>query len=219
MSLDVIAIGLGRTGTTSLKLALEELGFGPCFHMMELMRNPASWPLWQRACRGEDIDWDVAFRGYRSSTDDPGTLVWRKLVKAYPKAKIILTTRDPDKWFASGQSSALSETARASYEHAPPELQPILEMNTAMGWDPRDPRTHDRGYMTGWLARHNEDVKSAVAPDRLLVFQSADGWEPLCRFLGADVPKRPYPHVNTSAEFVEMLKTGVVPDSWMRKRN
>jgi len=219
MSLQVIAVGLGRTGTTSLKVALEELGFGPCFHMTELLRNPASWPLWLRACRGEDVDWEAAFHGYRSSTDDPGTLCWRKLVKFYPNAKIILTTRDPDKWFASAQTSAVSETARASYERAPPELQPILEMNAAMGWDPRDPRTHDHSYMTGWLARHNAEVQAAVAPGRLLVFLSSDGWGPLCRFLGVNVPRSPYPHVNTSAEFVEMLKTGTMPDGWAGKRS
>src|SRR5262249_50079517 len=149
---------------------------------------------------GEDVDWEAAFAGYRSSTDDPGTLCWRKLIAFYPDAKIILTVRDPEKWFVSAQSSAVSETALASYEHAPPELQPILEMNTAMGWDPRDPRTHDREYMTGWMARHVADVRAAVAPKRLLVFESSQGWEPLCRFLGVDVPPFPYPRVNTSAE-------------------
>jgi len=217
MTLSVIGVGLGRTGTTSLKLALNQLGFGPCFHMTEMMANPSSWPLWQRACKGEDVDWEEAFAGYRSSTDDPGTLCWKKLIDRYPTAKIILTVRDPERWFASGQASAVSETARESYAHSPPEFAPILEMNTAMGWDPRDPKTHDKGSMTGWLARHNAEVRAKVAPDRLLVFDVKEGWAPLCKFLNVSVPDTPFPRVNTSAEFVEILKTGVMPESWMTK--
>src|SRR6478735_8486303 len=101
MALKVIGAGLGRTGTLSLKLALEHIGFGPCYHMSEMfgaMRR--AMPLWLAAGHGR-ADWDAIFEGYRATTDYPGCTYWRELVAAYPEARVILTTRDPDGWFDS----------------------------------------------------------------------------------------------------------------------
>jgi hypothetical protein len=95
MPLQVIGVGLGRTGTMSLKLALERIGLGPCYHMAELIMNPARIPLWMATTEGKP-DWEAVFEGYAATMDYPGCLYWRELTSAYPKAKVILTLRDPN---------------------------------------------------------------------------------------------------------------------------
>ena len=96
MALEVIGAGLGRTGTLSLKLALEHIGLGKCYHMSEMIAHLRTHlPLWVAAAKGQP-QWDAIFDGYRSSTDYPGCMFWRELVAKYPDAKVILTTRDPD---------------------------------------------------------------------------------------------------------------------------
>jgi hypothetical protein len=52
--------------------------------------------------------WDAIFDGYRSSTDYPGCMFWRELIAKYPEAKVILTTREPDKWFESVTATVFS---------------------------------------------------------------------------------------------------------------
>src|SRR6185312_13892981 len=107
VSLQVIGAGLGRTGTSSLKLALELLGFGPCYHMTELIGHPDHLPLWNAAAEGRG-DWKTIFADYGSTTDYPGCVFWRDLAAAFPDAKIILTLRDPEEWFASTQATVFS---------------------------------------------------------------------------------------------------------------
>ncbi len=211
MPLEIIGAGLGRTGTLSLKYALEEVGFGPCHHMVEINAAPAMWPFWARAYRGEDVDWDEGYNGYRSGVDDPTTSFYAQLAERYPKAKVILTHRDPERWFQSTQASALSNDMLALIEHAPAEMKPLLDLFAPMGWDPRDPKTHDRRYMLDWFKRHNDQVQRTIAPERLLVYQVSEGWEPLCRFLGVAVPNTTFPSVNTTTDFLTMINTGQVP--------
>jgi hypothetical protein len=210
MPLKVIGAGLGRTGTLSLKTALEQLGFGPCHHMFELAAHPETWDFWRRAYGGLARDWEEGFKGYLSAVDDPAASFWLELSQAYPDAKIILTVRDREQWFRSGQDTALSETMRSVIENAPPHMQPLFELFEPMGWDPRAPRTHDRQAMLAWFEEHNQKVRRTIAPERLLVFDVSQGWAPLCRFLDVEVPAGSFPRVNTTEDFIKTI-TGPPP--------
>lgn len=101
MALKVIGAGFGRTGTLSLKTALEELGFGRCYHMREVLKNPSHWKRWAEIIGGGKADWETLLQGYQSSTDWPVAAYYRELMAVYPDAKIILTVRDPESWYKS----------------------------------------------------------------------------------------------------------------------
>ena len=118
MPLEVIGPGFGRTGTNSLKIALEQLGFGPCHHMFEVRDNPERLADWEKAARGEKVDWDHVFRGYRSQVDWPGARYWRELVRHYPTAKVVLSVRDPDEWFDSVQATIVPFLAARGHTRA-----------------------------------------------------------------------------------------------------
>jgi Sulfotransferase domain len=91
----VIGAGFGRTGTLSLKRALEDLGFGPTYHMQEVMRRPSHIGRWLRYARSGEVDWDELFSGFRSAVDYPVSCVWEELASHYPDAKVVLSVRDP----------------------------------------------------------------------------------------------------------------------------
>jgi hypothetical protein len=199
MALKVIGAGLGRTGTLSLKLALEHIGLGPCYHMSEMLAQLRSHlPLWVEAAKGNP-QWDAIFAGYQSSTDYPGCMFWRELVAKYPDAKVILTTRDPEKWFESVSATVFSPEHRARFE-GNPLMKEFFEL-TVFG-DLGD-RLGDRARMVEYFNAWNQAVIDEVPADRLLVYAAGDGWEPLCDFLGAPVPAEPYPRVNSREEMTE----------------
>ncbi len=127
MPLKIIGPGFGRTGTNSLKLALEHLGFGPCHHMFEVRDNPELLADWEAAARGEPVDWDKVFRGYRSQVDWPGARYWRELAQHFPEAKVILSVRDPDAWFDSVQAT-IAPFIAARGKHPSPHVNAIAEM-------------------------------------------------------------------------------------------
>lgn len=131
MPLEVIGPGFGRTGTNSLKIALEQLGFGPCHHMFEVRDNPDSLVDWEALARGEKVDWDHVFRGYRSQVDWPGARYWRELVRHYPTAKVVLSVRDPDEWFDSVQATIVPFLAARGH-HSSPHVNAICEMGHEM---------------------------------------------------------------------------------------
>lgn len=205
MGLKVIGSGLGRTGTLSTKLALEQLGFGPCHHMVEVFMHPESLPLWIAAGEGRP-DWDAIFGAYGSMVDHPGCAYWRELMAHYPEAKVLHTVRDPDKWFDSTQATIFAPDS-------PGRTQPDGPMKTFFdqlyAWYGGD--IHDRAFMTDFFRRHTEAVIAGVPEDRLLVFEVSQGWAPLCAFLGAPVPDTPYPRENSTAEFQSRAKSGVSP--------
>jgi hypothetical protein len=194
MALRVFGSGWGRTGTMSLKLALERLGFGPCHHMVEIFRRPDTAQLWIDAANGRP-DWEAVFAGYGSMTDLPGAAYWRELAAYYPDAKIIHTMRDPDAWFDSTQATILSPESAANAPN--PVLGAFFETMT------RDFQggMHDRKHMIDLFNRHNEAVLAAIPKERLLVFEVRQGWEPLCDFLGVAVPDGPFPRENTTEQF------------------
>jgi len=194
MPLKVIGVGLGRTGTMSLKLALEQIGFASCYHMAELLMNTARVPLWVAAADGKP-DWEAVFEGYSATTDYPGCIWWRELASAYPKAKVILTLRDPEKWFESTQATIFSEAMSARVKDSP--VAPLFEKTM---WKQFGDRIHDRAFMIEHFERHNAAVKAAIPKNRLLVYEVSEGWEPLCEFLAVDVPNAPFPKVNSREE-------------------
>jgi hypothetical protein len=199
MGLSVIGAGLPRTATWSQKLALEMLGFGPCYHMSEALEHPEHWPLWEAAAAGAFSDWDAIFRDWGSTTDAPGCHFYKELMAYYPEAKVVLSVRDPERWFASTQNTILSG-AVAGFHGA----RGSLAMVEAVGWG-TDPRLHDKAFMLDRYHRHNEEVRRAVPADRLLVYDVSQGWAPLCAFLGVRVPEEPFPTVNSTEDFKAMI--------------
>ncbi len=199
MSLKVIGAGLPRTATWSQKLALELLGFGPCYHMSEVLDHPEHWPLWERAARGEAIDWEEIFAGWGSTTDAPGCHFHGELAARYPEAKVVLSLRDPEQWFTSTQNTILSDAVAGSHG-----ARGSLAMIEALGWG-SDPRLRDKAWMLDRFHRHIDEVKAAIPAERLLLYRVSDGWEPLCDFLGVPVPEGPFPQVNSTDEFRAMI--------------
>ena len=195
MALAVIGAGLGRTATFSLKVALEHLGFGPCYHMSEVFAGARrNVPLWLDAIDGRP-DWDAIFEGFHSTTDYPACTYWRELVEHYPRAKVILTVRDPDTWFDSVSETIFSDGMQASLRGSP-----TGDMMQGVIFDAFGERLRDRDFMTEWFIRRNREVIDALPPERLLVFSPKEGWEPLCGFLGVPVPNEPFPRINSRDE-------------------
>jgi hypothetical protein len=190
MPLQIIGAGFGRTGTLSLKTALEQLGY-PCYHMVECFpKGPPHWRLWEQAMAGRP-DWDALFEGFTATVDFPACTSYRALADYYPNAKVILTVRDPEKWFQSVQDTIFAphwmEFLPSS--EAGPYMQATIN-------DYFDDRMHDREHLIRRFNEHTEAVKAAIPQERLLVFEAVHGWEPLCKFLGHPVPDGDYPHVN-----------------------
>ncbi len=199
MPLKVIGTGVGRTGTNSLKLAINRLGLGPCHHMLEVRRNmPLHVPLWQAAADGKP-DWEAIYNGYASAVDWPTAGFVRELHAAYPTAKFILSTRSPESWV--GSFSETIHKALADKDKAPPEMQEWLAMATRVIERTGFPLTLDAEGRRNAFIAHNEAVKAAIPAEQLLIFQATDGWEPLCAFLGVAVPPEPFPRTNDRIEF------------------
>jgi hypothetical protein len=199
MTLKVIGAGLGRTGTLSLKLALEHIGFGPCYHMSEMLAQMRSHlPLWIETARGNP-DWDAIFAGYPSTCDYPGCTSWRELAAKHPEAKVILTTRNPESWFESVSATIFSGEHRGRFESNPM----MAEFFERMVFNDVGSILGDRDAMIGYFNRWNQSVIDEVPAERLLVYRAGDGWEPLCTFLGVPVPAEPYPRVNSREEMTE----------------
>ena len=205
MPLKVIGAGLGRTGTMSLKLALEQLGFGPCFHMAELFVNQDRAPLWIDAAEGRP-NWEAIFKGFPATTDYPACIYWRELAGAYPNAKLILTLRDAEKWFESTQATIFSQGMTERIRSAP---APIVKFFEKTVWKDFGERIHDHDFMIDAFERHNAAVKAGVPKNRLLVYEVSEGWKPLCKFLGVDVPDAPFPKVNSREELQQRMSTGI----------
>jgi sulfotransferase family protein len=204
MALEIIGPGFGRTGTNSLKLALEHLGFGPCHHMFEIRDKPELLADWQAAARGERVGWNRVFSGYRSQVDWPGARYWRELLQWFPDAKVILSVRDPDEWFDSVQAT-IAPLMIAHGSHPSPHLNAIAEMayQTVVA-QIFNGRISDRQHATRVFREHIDEVRRTVASDRLLVFDLKDGWTPLCNFLSVKLPTAPFPRTNSSNDFADV---------------
>ncbi|MGP4091135.1 sulfotransferase family protein [Streptomyces sp. KR55] len=204
--LEVFGAGFGRTGTLSLRTALERLGFGPCHHMLGLFEDPDTLPLWRAAARGESVDWARAYKGYRSSVDWPGAAFWRDITAAFPDAKVILTVRDPESWYASAESSIHAAAVAPLPDDADPLFAQVRQMSLDVVWDGVfDGRFTDKQHAIEVFEEHVAAVKREIDPARLLVFEVRQGWEPLCAFLGVPVPDEPFPRSNDRAAFRQLM--------------
>lgn len=216
MSLEVIGAGFGRTGTESLKSALETLGFGPCDHMFELIKTTWRVEHLEDLHAGRPADLEALFGQFRSAVDFPYAMYYRPLMAAYPNAKVVLTVRDPERWYESARKTIL----RGVPAFAVPVSRLLgLVSRNARGF-PRwhayvtsaiyddffEGRRHDRAYMIARFQRWIEEVEANVPPDRLLVYEVKDGWEPLCEFLGRPIPAEPFPKSNDSDSFQQRTK-------------
>lgn len=195
----VIGVGVGRTGTYSLKLALERLGLGPCHHMEEVLHNPpVQVPLWSAALQGR-ADWTAIYRGYASAVDWPTAGFFRELSAAYPSARFVLTHRSPDSWVQSFSETIYKLTA--GEVPAPPPMKPFLDMAGGVIARTGFPNGLDATGLGRAFAAHMDAVKATIPADRLLVYQVKEGWTPLCAFLGVAEPREPFPRSNDRAEF------------------
>ena len=201
MTLRVVGAGVGRTGTHSLKLALEQLLGGRCYHMMEVFGNAEHIPLWRQAAAGQAVDWDRLFDGYDAAVDWPAAAFWEPIAAAYPDAVVLLSTRDSaETWWKSANGTIFEVTRRA----APPGLEDFGAMWQEVASRGFTERFDEREPAIEAYEAHNAAVREAVPADRLLEWQPGDGWEPLCARLGVPVPDEPFPHVNTSEDFRAM---------------
>ena len=201
MALKIIGAGMGRTGTASLKVALEALGIGRCYHMTEVLKNPGFTKDWINAAEG-NADWEKIFNGYSATVDNPGCNYWKELAAHYPESKVILTTRDANKWFDS-----TNETIHSAEFSRFMKNSPFGEMIQKTMWDRMENRMQDREYMVDFFTKHSADIISTIAADRLLVYQVSDGWEPLCEFLDVPVPDTEFPRINSRNETKELLSS------------
>jgi hypothetical protein len=213
----LIGAGLPRTATLSQKVALEMLGIGPCYHMVNMLMDLDEVPKWQRALAG-DPDWDDIFGDHQSTVDWPGSFYYRELIDVYPDAKVLLSARDGDAWAASMRDTIwglfygdilikhLSEARRV----VDPKWNAYMNMMEEM-WRRSGlifGEQLDLDWMSAAVDRYHERVKRDVPADRLLVWSAKDGWGPLCEFLEVPVPDQPFPHLNDTDTFIDRIVDG-----------
>jgi len=197
MSLAVIGAGFGRTGTASIKIALELLGLGPCHHMKEVS-SPESVADWLAVAEGEKPEWDRIFSDYGSCIDWPAAFFWRELSEYYPDAKILLTVRDSESWYKSMENTI--------FRVLKSNPQDFTVADKLVGKRIFNQRFDDKEYVIGIYEQNIRDVQAVFSSDRLLTYELGAGWEPLCRFLGKPVPDVPFPQSNTTQDFQEFVR-------------
>ena len=206
MSIKVIGAGFGRTGTLSLKAALEQLGFDKCYHMMEVMQNPSHRSAWLAGHRGEAVDWDALFEGYAATVDWPSCNLWREQLAHYPDAKVILSLRDPEAWYASVMNT-IYRSSKAAKDAEDPATQAHGRWAFEIIWDRLfDGRMDNKDHVIDVFNQHNQAVIDELPPEKLLVFDAKMGWDPLCKFLSVPAPETEYPRTNTTEQFQAIWK-------------
>lgn len=218
----VIGVGLPRTATLTQKISLEMLGFGPCYHMVNILGDLSLAPQWQAAFDSGSADWDAIFGNCQATVDWPGSFFWRELIDAYPDAKVLLSVRTPESWAKSMQKTIwgvfyddvlmrhLSD-ARADID---PGWRAYMELMKDM-WQKSGllgemGGVFDPAILAGTFERYNDEVRATVPAGKLLEWKPADGWEPLCEFLEVPVPQAPLPHVNDAELFADRIVDGAL---------
>jgi hypothetical protein len=218
MAIKVIGTGLGRTGTHSLKMALEQLGFGKCYHMVELLNNPAGLRHFEEAERGEDTNWDALFQGYLSAVDYPVARYYKPLLTKYPDAKVVHTTRDPEAWYESCRNTIfwaskpdagriLKMMIRMPFSSTIRKRLPVLKYNGRLIDLEFGNDLNNKAEIIKRFKQRDEEIERTVPKERLLKFNVKEGWEPLCRFLGVAVPSTSFPKSNSTEEFIHNVKS------------
>ncbi|MGI8946044.1 MAG: sulfotransferase family protein [Thermoleophilaceae bacterium] len=206
----VIGAGFGRTGTMSQKAALEQLGFGPSLHMIDIARGPEMVPGWQAAVDGEAVDWKALLEGWESTVDWPACTYWEQIWSAFPDAKVLLSVRDPEAWYASCAKSihaTATAAAKGELQGGSLDVSPeAMKMINGLIWNGTfKGRFEEKDFAIGVYEDHNEHVKRNVPADKLLVYEVKQGWGPLCEFLEVPVPDGPMPHLNDAVSFRAMV--------------
>lgn len=200
MTIKLIGAGLPRTGTNSLKLALEQLLGGPCYHMHDVFDLPNDPPVWEAATKGQFPDWHNFLQDFHAAVDFPPSLFWEELASAFPDAPIVLSTRkDPETWWASVNKTIVPATLQA--EDSPWRSMALALLESFAGTS--DVESGER--MMAAYEAHNLHVRSSVPASRLTEWQPEDGWQPICAALKLPVPNEPFPHVNTRSDFAERI--------------
>lgn len=203
MKLQAVGAGLPRTGTHSLKLALEQLLGQPCYHLLEIFDRPQDVTQWQQAVHGQTPDWDRIFGGYAAAVDFPAAAFYAELMDLNPDAIVLLSTReDPEVWWRSMNATVIPAISRVEEQPPPLEAMAFELLDARFTPDWRDPDAAMEAYR-----RHNAEVRSRVRAPRLVEWQPGDGWGPICKALDLREPVDPFPHVNTTTEF--RLRTGL----------
>jgi hypothetical protein len=196
----------------SLKVALETLGFGPCYHMIEVFEHPEHVGFWEAAWRDEPVDWNTVLGGYEATVDWPACAFYEELLQRHPDAKVLLSVRDPDRWYESTRNtiyemskiiagSRLSRVIFAFVGLFVPGVFEIGRMTTEIVWQGAfGGKFEDKRHAIEVFNRHNEEVRRRVPQERLLVYDVKEGWGPLCEFLGVEEPDQPFPRLNDAAE-------------------
>ena len=197
MTLKVIGTGFGRTGTDSMRKALNILGVGPTHHMTEVGKNAFTQEQWRNLVKGAEPDWDVLFTGYHACVDWPSAFYWRSLIAEYPEAKVVLTMRPATSWWMSFEATILKYILHSD---DPDGLAHSLVSQQVFNGHP-----DDREHAIAVYNRNIEDVMSTVDSDRLLVHSFGDGWAPLCQWLDLPVPDVDYPSGNTTQDFNRLV--------------
>lgn len=201
MALAVIGSGFGRTGTLSLKRALERLGLGRCHHMTEIFGNPAQVDYWCRIAERERVDWHAVYQGFGAAIDWPSCNYWRELAAAFPEARVIHTTRRAEQWWASFEKTIAEALTIRAPSDDPARIRMRRMTTTIITEDVFAGRPTDRRVALAAFHAREAAVRAAIPPERLLVMTPEDGWSRLCPFLGLPVPDEPYPRTNTTADF------------------
>ena len=216
MSLKVIGTGLGRTGTYSLKLAIEQLGVGKCYHMVELFQQPERLKYFKKAEKGEKVNWNELFDGYKAAVDYPVARYYKQITEFYPEAKVIHTLREPEEWYESASATIFWASKPYSLRilklavHLPFSSEarrriPVLMYNRKLSELEFGKDLENKEKVIKRYNKHYEEVIKTIPDDRLLLFDPKSGWEPLCRFLKLPVPLIPYPKSNTRKEFLDRV--------------
>lgn len=201
MALRVVGSGLGRTGTKSLKEALELLLGTPCYHMTECFSRADHPAQWTAAIRGEDVVWDSLLDGFAAAVDWPSAACWKELAAAYPDALVLHSERPADEWFRSADRTILEGFKNPRDQWPAPGEDDWWDMAIAMLEERFTPDFLDPEAAMAAVEAWNADVRATAPADRLLIWKTGDGWEPICDALGLPVPEEPFPHVNTTEQF------------------
>ena len=209
MTLKVIGAGPGRTGTMSLKHALEHLGYGPCHHMSACFgsRQQTRWFL--EAAEGKAVDWNSVFNDFQAAVDWPAAAYYSELLKTFPDARVVFSYRHPEEWYRSvsetifNVASSIPAWVRFLFPHAE---RLALMIEKTIWQNELGGKFQDRGHALNFFEERLKQVKAAVPQEKLLVHAAADGWEPLCAFLEVGVPNIPYPRLNEPAKITRVIR-------------
>lgn len=206
MELHIVGAGFGRTGTLSLKQAIERLGLGPCYHMAEVFPNPDHIEFWRMATRGGEVDWATVFANYASTVDWPGCTFWREILARNPRARVLLSTRDPESWHRSVCNTIYCTMTMEPPAHFPPAFRDGQAMARELVIERTfHGRILDPDHAIPVYEAHNAAVRREVPAEQLIDYEMGSGWAPLCDAFGLPIPDEEFPRTNTTGEYRERI--------------